>query len=102
MAMPIILGAAERSPNGDEIEILTKCTDIGEGVKVLPVGVGAVFTPPPLQAAFERATLRGWYVLFDVENVAMAGPRGAAMMMRIFRLTPAGEARLSKLRVSAT
>ena len=70
---------------------------LASGNRKFAIELGLVF-PPPLQFAFERGIDHEWFTLVDVSRVTEAGTGNR--LMRLFRLTDAGLARLAELATS--
>lgn len=78
-------------PDTADRELLSKVAEVG--MIMIPVGV---LQPPPMQHAFIRAILGGWICLVDMVYQPMP-PMVEPTLQRVYRIEPAGRARLVEL-----
>src|SRR5690348_1975681 len=100
MNKPIIIPPAQLdTPNAHDLTLLTNAQN-SRGLIAIPLGKP---DDPPQTRAVERAIIKEWLQLIDIQPsmVAMAmGQPPQPVVLRIFRLTGRGRARLAQLRIN--
>lgn len=84
------------SPDHADLELLSKMKSMRDGMIMLPP---VPLQPMALQQAFYRALVDDWIMLVDMVY-GQTAPEAAPQLMRVFKLTEAGNDRLGQLRVS--
>jgi hypothetical protein len=94
---PIVVQGIGSKPDFEE-NILNEA-----GTKKLVLGIGAIFTEPEMNIAFQKCMEMGWVRLWDIQPVLPnpmmpVGPENQPIPCRIFKISNAGEERLREIR----